>query len=99
MHGTQAEAEPRVQHGDGRFYVEQDGRTLAELVYEMDDAGNAVLEHTHVDDALRGQGVARQLVEAAVAWARDSGKRVVPVCSYARAIFQRDHSLSDVLAR
>lgn len=97
MHATHVEGEPRIQHEDGRFYVEQGGRTLAELRYEMDDEGKAVLEHTRVDEVLRGQGVARRLVDAAVAWARASGTRVVPVCSYARAIFARDRSLSDVL--
>jgi predicted GNAT family acetyltransferase len=90
--------EHEVRHADGRFYVERGGRTLAELRYEMDDEGHAVLEHTRVDDVLRGEGVARQLLDAAVAWARATGTRVVPVCSYARAIFHRDHSLSDVLA-
>jgi predicted GNAT family acetyltransferase len=90
--------ELEVSHADGRFYVEQGGRTLAELRYAMDDEGHAVLEHTRVDDALRGEGVARRLLDAAVEWARATGTRVVPVCSYARAIFHRDRSLSDVLA-
>ena len=98
MNATQTQVDLPVQHADGRFFMEQGGRTLAELIYEMDDQGYAVLEHTHIDEALRGQGVARRLVDAAVAWARRTGTRVVPVCSYARAIFARDRSLSDVLA-
>ncbi len=87
-----------VQHEEGRFYIARGDRTLAELIYAMDDGGRAVLEHTEVSDELRGQGVARRLVEAAVAWARESGTRLVPVCPFASAIFRRDTSLRDVLA-
>jgi predicted GNAT family acetyltransferase len=98
MNQTHVGTELEVRHGEGCFYVERGGRTLAELTYAMDDEGRAVLEHTRVDDELRGEGVARRLVDAAVAWARATGTRLVPVCSYARAIFHRDRSLSDVLA-
>nr|WP_083777013.1 GNAT family N-acetyltransferase [Anaeromyxobacter sp. Fw109-5] len=81
----------------GAFYVEQGGRRVAELAYEREGADRALLQHTQVSDALRGQGVARRLVDAAVAWARASGTRLVPLCPYAKAIFDRDASLRDVL--
>src|SRR5512133_3006248 len=98
MHAESGRSSAEVLHEDGRFYVAQGGRTLAELIYEMDANGRAVLEHTQVSDELRGQGVARRLVDAAVEWARETGTKLVPVCPFARAIFLRDHALSDVLA-
>jgi predicted GNAT family acetyltransferase len=33
-----------------------------------------------------------------VAWARQTGNKVVPVCSYVKAQFSRDPSIRDVLA-
>ena len=42
--------------------------------------------------------VARRLVDAAVAWARETGTRVVTVCPYARSVFDKDASIRDVLA-
>ncbi|WP_242342511.1 GNAT family N-acetyltransferase [Anaeromyxobacter terrae] len=85
------------QGGRGAFYVEQGGRRVAELTYAGEGGGRAVIEHTEVSDVLRGQGVARKLVDAAVTWARASGTRIVPICPYARAVFDRDASLRDVL--
>lgn len=97
-HAQSGDGGVEVLHGDGRFYIARGGRTLAELIYSIDDGGRAILEHTEVSDELRGQGVARRLVEAAVAWARESGTRLVPICPFASAIFRRDASLRDVLA-
>ena len=83
--------------GRGAFYVEQGGQRVAELAYSRDGRDRAIIEHTEVSDVLRGQGVARKLVDAAVAWARASGMRVVPICPYARSVFDRDAALRDVL--
>ena len=45
----------------GAFFVEDEGRRLAQLTYTM--AGKKViLDHTEVDDALRGTGTGRKLV-------------------------------------
>ncbi|MDP1899845.1 MAG: GNAT family N-acetyltransferase [Rubrivivax sp.] len=49
-----------------------------------------VLHHTEVPPALQGQGVAAELVAAALAWAREQGLRVRPSCSYV-AIYMRRH--------
>ena len=49
----------------GAFFVEEEGKRVAELSYTM--AGTrAIIDHTDVDDALRGTGTGRQLVAAAV---------------------------------
>jgi uncharacterized protein len=52
----------------------------AELLYVP--AGPGVLEYysTFVPPADRGQGIANQLVEAAVGYARAQGIRIVPSC-------------------
>jgi len=35
---------------------------------------------------------------AAVDWARKSGVKLVPVCPFAKAVFDRDPTIRDVLA-
>jgi len=83
--------------GEGAFFVERGGERLGELKYLKPGPGRAVLEHTSVSDVLRGQGVARRLVDAAVAWARESGVKLVPVCTYAKKVLEHDPSFRDVL--
>ncbi|HZH02358.1 MAG TPA: N-acetyltransferase [Myxococcaceae bacterium] len=90
--------EHRVSGNRGAFIIERDGQRLAELAYTM--AGDlSILEHTEVDGSLRGTGVGLRLVEAAVAWAREAHKKIMPLCPFARAVFARTPALRDVLAQ
>lgn len=93
----------KIQHdlksASGRFFIQnEDGKEVAELTYTVakDPSEAMVIEHTHVDDSLRGQGVARKLVDAANDWARQQDLKVKPVCAYARSVFDKDPSLSEL---
>ncbi len=87
------------EHGDrGAFYVQTEQGRLAELRYARTSPQTVVIEHTEVSNALAGRGVGRLLVEAAVEWARRTGTRFVPVCTYAKSVFERYPGLRDVLA-
>jgi predicted GNAT family acetyltransferase len=85
------------QGNAGTFYVQGEQGRLAELHYRRSSPQTIVIEHTEVSDALRGHGVGRLLVEAAVAWARRTGAQFLPECSYAKAVFERYPDLRDVL--
>lgn len=56
-----------------------------------------VLPHTEVPHALRGQGVAGELVAATLGWAREQGLRVQPSCSYVAAYMRRHPETQDLL--
>lgn len=79
----------------GAFFIEKDGRRIAELTYVLAD-GVADLDHTEVDDSLRGRGVGARLVEAAVQWAQEKDMKLLPTCPYAKAIFDRTPAYADV---
>lgn len=82
----------------GAFVIERDGARLGEMTYVRAGAQRVIIDHTFVDDALRGTGAGKQLVEAAVAWARAEHLKVIPLCPFAKATIQRDTALQDVLA-
>jgi predicted GNAT family acetyltransferase len=83
----------------GAFFIEHDGKRLAVQTYTMRERGKAAsIDHTEVDDALRGQGIAKKLTVAAVEWARASGIKLIPICPFAKAVIEKDPSLQDVLA-
>ena len=77
-----------IQHkqigGKGMFYVGQDGAILAELVYAKPAAHKMIIEHTEVDDSLKGKGVGQQLVHTAVEYARTHQMKIVPLCPLER---------------
>ena len=84
------------QKETGRIYAEKEGKLVAEITFPEED-GVAVIDHTFVDDSLRGQGVAGQLVRAAADQIRDQGKKARAVCTYAQAWFQRHPEERDLL--
>jgi uncharacterized protein len=80
---------------DGTFYIEREGRRVAQLTYRMAGA-DAMVDHTWVEPNLRGRGDALRLVDAAVEWARREHVKLVPACSYVRAVFARTPAYADV---
>lgn len=76
--------------GDNRFYKEDaDGKLIAEVTYKPIDDETVEADGTFVDDSLRGQGVAEQLVDRLVEEMKTEGKKIIPECSYVVALFKR----------
>ncbi len=95
-------AEDSITHEEyvtrGAFFIEKHGRRIAELTYGHARAGLVNIDHTEVDASLRGQGVARLLLDAAVRWARATHTKVTTTCPYATVQFARDPTIRDVLS-
>jgi len=81
----------------GMFYVEIDGNILAEMVYSMPAPNKMVIEHTEVSDELKGKSVGYQMVKTAVDYARQNNIKIVPLCPFAKSVFDRKEELRDVL--
>ena len=78
--------------------MRKDGERLAEMTYTV--AGSRVIiDHTDVDDRLRGTGVGKQLVRAAVEWARAEKARLLPLCPFAKSVFDKTPDYADVLEK
>jgi predicted GNAT family acetyltransferase len=60
-------------------------------------AGNIIIiDHTEVHAALRGTGAGAKLVAAAVEWARTERRQIMPLCPFAKAVFERAPEYADV---
>lgn len=82
----------------GAFYVDVDGKRVAWMSYSRTSESLVIIDHTEVAPELGGQGLGRRLLEAAVDWARATGTRLMATCPFARAQFDKDPTLRDVLA-
>jgi uncharacterized protein len=84
-------------NGTHEFVLRVDGERLGFLEFTRPDVGVMRIEYVEVSPGLRGTGLGHELVEKAVAFATEAKLRVVPICSYARAVIQRDPVMSAAL--
>ena len=68
----------------------------AEITYIPKGEGVIDANHTFVDPSLRGQGVARQLVDKLADFARDENLKIYPTCPYVVALFEKSTEYDDV---
>ena len=72
-----------------RIYLIVDGKEMAEVTFpERDDV--YVINHTYVDNSLRGQGIASELVRRAVEEIERRGGQYKATCSYAQLWLARN---------
>ncbi|HCR83071.1 GNAT family N-acetyltransferase [Muricomes intestini] len=70
---------------------------IAEVTFPNIDDTTVDVNHTYVDDVLRGQGIAGKLMEELVQDLRESGKKAVLTCPYAIKWFEKHPEYSDVV--
>ncbi len=91
------EIQQKENGNTGMFFIEQAGKNLAKMVYTWAGDDRIMIEHTAVDNNLKGQGAGKELVAKSVAFAREKNITIVPVCSFAKSIFNKTKEYEDVL--
>jgi uncharacterized protein len=80
-----------------RFVADVDGAT-AYITYAPIDERTLDFDHTYVPRASRGGGIASQLTQRALEYAREHGYRVVPSCPFVAAYLARHREYRDLIA-
>lgn len=80
----------------GSFYIELDGARVAEMFYSKAGAQRMIISHTEVSDVLRGKSAGKQMVTASVEYARQNNLKILPLCPFARSVFEKVPAFADV---
>jgi len=80
----------------GRYTTTANGEE-AEMTYSRAGKTRIIIDHTGVPDSMRGLGVGKRLVEAAVADARAEGFKIIPLCPFAKATLAKHAEWQDVV--
>jgi len=81
----------------GAFMAQSEGKRAGEMTYSKAGEKLIIIDHTEVDSAFGGQGVGKKMVLAAVDFARENQIKILPLCPFAKAAFDKDSSIQDVL--
>jgi len=83
--------------GKGLFYIEKGGQVVARMTYVWAGTDKIIIDHTEVDPVLKGQGAGKLMVSKAVDFARAKGLKILPICPFAKATFDKEAAFEDVL--
>lgn len=80
-----------------RVVTTENGEELGEMTFVKSNDEFYIIDHTGVSDAARGRGVGQVMVKTFVEYAREHGKKILPLCPFAKAQFEKNPSYQDVL--
>jgi hypothetical protein len=81
----------------GRFAAMDDGKEAGAIFYTSAGELKLILDHTEVDDDYRGQSIGKKILMYIVEFARENNIKIIPLCPYAKSVFDKTESIRDVL--
>lgn len=81
----------------GRFAAIDESKEAGAIFYTSAGETKMILDHTEVDDAYRGQSIGKKILMYIVEFARKNNIKIIPLCPYAKSVFDKTESIRDVL--
>ncbi len=80
----------------GRFVIYENDEMAGEMTYVWAGNHKIIIDHTGVEEKFGGKGFGKKLVMKAVEFARESDLKILPLCPFAKRIFDLDKTIQDV---
>jgi len=81
----------------GHFEAVEDGKEAGKMTYTWAGDSKFIIDHTEVSDEFGGKGVGKKLLMATVDYARNNNLKIIPLCPFAKSVFDKDEDIRDVL--
>ncbi|MBC7863808.1 MAG: N-acetyltransferase [Bacteroidia bacterium] len=81
----------------GMFYIETENKITAKMTYVWAGTDRIIIDHTEVGPELKGMGAGKQLLTKAIEFVRSKGIKIVPLCPFAKSVFDKVPEFRDVL--
>ncbi|GAP43667.1 predicted acetyltransferase, GNAT superfamily [Lentimicrobium saccharophilum] len=83
--------------GSGRAFIQGDNGSLAEMTWISGGKDHIIIDHTRVDESLRGTGTGKKLLDAIVTMASQRNLKIRPVCPFVVAMFRKHPEYAGVI--
>lgn len=81
----------------GSFSYVVDGKTEAKMTFVFAGNDKLIIDHTEVNPGNNGKGYGKKLAESAVAFALERNMKIIPLCPFAKSVFDKNPELRNVL--
>lgn len=82
---------------DDKIFSVSDGKVIAEIDFPHRDEKRVNITHVFVDESLRGQGIASNLMKLAYDYIKSKGWMIVAKCPYAIEWFKKHPDYQDIV--
>lgn len=82
---------------NGFFKVVENYDEAGVMTYVWAGPGKIIIDHTEVNRKFEGKGIGKLLVLEAIKYARENKIKILPLCPYAKSVFDKNLDLHDVL--
>lgn len=86
-----------INGNKGHFFVKADGKQEALMTFVFAGEDKFIIDHTEVNPGNNGKGYGKKMVLAAVDYARENHFKILPLCPFAKSVFDRTPEIRDVL--
>lgn len=81
----------------GKFILLENDTPAGEMTYVWAGPGKFIIDHTEAYEAFSGKGYGKKLVMQGIAYAKEKGVKILPLCPYAKKVMEGDESLHDMI--
>lgn len=81
----------------GQFTAYFDSNEAGHMTYTWVNDDKFIIDHTDVEPAYNGKGVGKEMLLKAVEYARMNQLKIIPLCPFAKAQFDKNENIRDVL--
>lgn len=81
---------------NGFFKITIDGTEQGRMTFVYAGPDKIIIDHTEVRPGNEGKGLGKKMVTAAVEMARTNGLKILPLCPFAKAVFDKTPEFNDV---
>ena len=81
----------------GYFYVSVDGKQEGKMTFVFAGNDKIIIDHTEVNEGSNGKGFGKKMVAKAVEYAREKNIKIIPLCPFAKKVFDKTPEFRDVL--
>ena len=91
------EVQVKINDKKGSFFIVFEGKQEAEMTFVFAGEDKIIIDHTGVNPGNEGKGLGKQMVAQAVTYARENNIKIIPLCPFAKKVFDKTPEFRDVL--
>jgi uncharacterized protein len=91
------EVQLKINGEKGFFFIDVNGKHEAMMTFVFAGEDKIIIDHPEVNPGNEGKDFGKKMVTKAVEFVREKGIKIIPLCPFAKSVFDKVPEFRDVL--